>query len=324
MVQTQASDHLLRALPGVGVFGYLIGRATQALVTAFGVVTLVFLLLHLIPGDPVEVMLGESAQPADLEALRASLGLDQPLARQYGRYLAGLAVGDLGESLSHGRPVAQLLGERIGPTAELAVAALLIAVGIAIPLGIAAALRRGRAVDLAASSLSLAGVSIPNFWLGPMLMLVFGLWLGWTPISGRDAPGGLILPAVTLGTGLAAILARMLRASLLEVLGEDYVRSARARGLSPSRVLVRHALRNAWMPFVTVLGLQLGVLLGGAVIVEVVFGWPGLGSLMIESIQRRDYPVVQGAVLLIALSYVAVNALTDLAYGWLDPRVRQR
>jgi peptide/nickel transport system permease protein len=256
-------------------------------------------------------------------ALRSLLGLDRPLAEQYLNYLGRLAQLDLGVSLHDQRPVADLLLERAGPTLELALAALVLALLIALPIGVLAAQHQGRALDGAAMGLSLIGAAIPNFWLGPMLILVFSLWLGWTPVSGRDGWVSLILPAVTLGTGLAAVLARMVRSCVLEVLGEDYVRTAQAKGLGPAAVLWRHALRNAWLPILTLIGLQLGALLAGAVITETVFAWPGLGSLLVEAIQQRDYPVVQGAVLLVSLTYVLVNGATDLAYGLLDPRTRR-
>ena len=287
-----------------------------------GVVCLVFLLLHLVPGDPVEVMLGESARPADREALRAALGLDRPLLSQLLHYLSGLLRFDLGTSLHSRQPISELLLERLPATLELAVAALLLAVVIALPLGIIAAIRQGKPADSGAMLFSLIGISIPNFWLGPLLILLFSLWLGWTPVSGSQAPGSLILPAITLGTALAAILARMVRSSLLEVLNQDYIRTARAKGLGTPAIIWRHALRNAWLPVITLLGLQLGALLGGAVITETIFSWPGLGSLLVESIQKRDYPVVQGCVLFISLAYVLVNTLTDLIYTWIDPRIR--
>jgi len=299
-------------------------RLGAALVVALGVCTLVFLLIHLVPGDPVEAMLGESAQPADRAALRASLGLDRPLAEQYRRYLSGLLRLDLGRSFQDQRPVSEILGERLPATLKLATAALLLALLLAVPLGVFAARRRGSPLDAGAMAFSLIGVSMPNFWLGPLLILVFSLWLGWTPVSGSDDPAGLVLPAVTLGTALAAILARMVRASVLEVLGEDYIRTARAKGLSEPAVLWRHALRNAWLPVLTLIGMQLGGLLGGAVITETVFAWPGVGSLLVEAIQARDFPVVQGCVLLISLVYVLVNTLTDLAYAGVDPRVALR
>jgi peptide/nickel transport system permease protein len=220
--------------------------------------------------------------------------------------------------------VAAILGERLPATLRLAAAALGIALGLALPLGVLAARLRGTALDSAAMTLSLLGVSIPNFWLGPLLILVFSLWLGWTPVSGDETALSIVLPAITLGTALAAVLARMVRASLLEVLNEDYVRTARAKGLGETAVLWRHALRNAWLPVLTVIGLQLGGLLAGAVITETVFAWPGIGSLLVESIKARDFPVVQGCVLLISLCYVLVNALTDLAYVWIDPRIGGR
>ncbi len=304
------------------MINYLLTRLFNAILVMFGVVCLVFLLLHLVPGDPVEMMLGESARPADRMALRTALGLDRPLITQLGGYLGGLLRLDLGASIHTQRPIAAMLAERLPATAELAAASLLFAVVIALPLGVIAAIRKDRFADYGAMSFSLLGVSIPNFWMGPLLILVFSLWLGWTPVSGREGGVSLILPAVTLGTALAAILARMVRSSLLEVLGEEYVRTARAKGLDERAVIWRHALRNAWLPVITLLGLQLGALLGGAVITETVFSWPGIGSLLVESIQRRDYPVVQGCVLLISLTYVLVNTVTDLVYGWVDPRIR--
>jgi peptide/nickel transport system permease protein len=267
-------------------------------------------------------MLGESARPADRALLRSSLGLDKPIVTQLKHYFSGLAQLDLGHSLHSRRAVSELLAERIPATLTLAIAALLCAMVLAIPLGIIAAVERGRAWDWGAMGFSMLGISIPNFWLGPLLILCFSLWLGWTPVSGRAGWSSLILPAVTLGTGFSAILARMVRSSLLEVLGEDFVRTARAKGLSEFKVIWRHAMRNAWLPVVTLVGLQLGALLGGAVVTEVVFDWPGIGSLMIESIQKRDYPVVQGCVLFISMMYVLVNTLTDLLYGLIDPRIR--
>ena len=300
----------------------MIARLGSAALAVLGVCTLVFLLIHLVPGDPVEVMLGEGASTADRSALREALGLDRPLAQQYLDYLGRVARLDLGVSLHDRRPVVDLLGERAGPTLELAVAALILALAIAVPLGVLAAQHRGGVLDRIAMTVSLIGAAVPNFWLGPMLILLFSLQLGWTPVSGRDGWASVALPAVTLGTGLAAVLARMVRASVLEVLSEDYVRTARAKGLGPVAVLWGHALRTAWLPILTLIGLQLGALLAGAVITETVFAWPGLGSLLVEAIQQRDYPVVQGAVLLISITYVLVNGATDLAYGLLDPRTR--
>ena len=304
--------------------GFLVSRFLSALVVVIGVCSLVFLLIHLVPGDPVEMMLGESATTADRSALRTTLGLDQPLHRQFGVYALGLLNLDLGTSLRFQRPVTGLLSERLPATLQLAASALVLAIAIALPLGLLAARRHGQAADSGAMLFSLLGLSIPNFWLGPLLILIFSLWLGWTPVSGQTAPGSLVLPTITLGTSLAAVLARMVRSSLLEVMGEDFVRTARAKGLSAAAALRRHALPNAALPVLTLLGLQLGALLGGAVITETVFSWPGLGSLLVESIQGRDYPVVQGCVLLISLAYVSVNLLTDLAYAWIDPRIRLR
>ncbi len=304
------------------MFSFLISRLVSAAIVVLGVSCLVFLFIHIVPGDPVEVMLGESARPADREALRQALGLDQPLLTQMGHYYSNLFQLNLGASLYSQRPIAEMLMERIPATAELAFAALVVAIAIAFPLGVLAAVRKGSRWDQGAMGLSLLGVSIPNFLMGPILILVFSLWLGWFPVSGREGFASLVLPALTLGTAMAAILSRMVRATLLETLHEDYIRTARAKGLSESAVVWRHAMRNALLPVTTLLGLQLGTLLGGAVITEVVFSWPGLGQLTIEAIQKRDYPVVQACVLLISLTYVAVNTLTDLLYGLLDPRVR--
>ncbi|MGW8310835.1 MAG: nickel ABC transporter permease [Thiogranum sp.] len=301
---------------------YLIARLFSAVWVTFGVVSLVFFLVHWVPGDPVDVMLGESAASADREALRHALGLDQPLLAQWGDFLRGVLHWDVGQSLYYQEPVSRLLAQHFAATAELAAAAFVVALVIAIPAGIVAAARRGSAWDMGAMGFSLLGVSIPNFWLGPLLVLVFSLGLGWFPVSGRSGPVSLVLPAVTLGTALAAVLSRMIRSSLLEIMHEDFIRTARAKGLSPYRVWVKHGLRNAWLPVLTVLGMQLGALLGGAVITETVFNWPGVGSLLVESIQRRDYPVVQGSVLLISLSYVLINLGTDLLYARVDPRIR--
>ncbi|MBO1924947.1 nickel ABC transporter permease [Thiomicrorhabdus sp. 6S3-12] len=304
------------------MIGFILRLFGSILFVSFIVGTLVFMLLHLVPGDPVAVMLGDWASPADEQALRTQLGLDMPIWQQYWHYLAGLVQGDLGNSLFYQQPVADLIAERFPLTAHLAVMSLFLAILIAFPLGIWAALRAGRWPDHLSMGVSLLGVSIPNFWLGPMLILVFALWLGWLPVSGAQQPWSWVLPTVTLGTALAAILARMLRASLLEVMHEDYIRTAQAKGLSSIQVYGRHALFNALLPVVTILGLQLGTLLGGAVITEVVFDWPGLGNLLVESIQRRDYPVVQGCILVISVAYISINGLTELVYAWLDPRIR--
>ena len=287
-----------------------------------GAVTLVFFFLHMIPGDPVEVMLGETAQQADKEKLRAELGLNLPLHLQYGRFIKGVFHGDLGDSYFYRRPVTRVIAERVPATLELALAAFLVAGLIAIPLGIISALREGTALDNVSMIFSLLGVSIPNFWLGPLLIILFSIEIGWFPVSGRGGVGNLVLPAITLGTALAALLSRMTRSSLLEKLGEEYLNVARAKGLPEWKVILKHALRNALIPIITILGLQFGALLSGAIITENVFSWPGIGTLLINAIEARDYPLVQGCVLFISLSYLLVNFLTDLVYGWVDPRIR--
>lgn len=303
------------------MLNYLGARLFTALIVVFGVMTIVFMLIHIVPGDPVEVMLGESAQAADREALRETLGLNLPLSTQWVNYINGLLHLDLGTSLHSKRPVIDVLAERIPATSLLAGTSILIALIIALPLGVLAAVHKGSIWDRLAMTFSMLGVAIPNFWMGPLLILVFSLWLGWLPVSGNDRILSLVLPAVTLGTALAAILSRMIRASLLEVFNEDYIRAANARGLLPSTIIWKHALKNAALPVVTILGMQIGALLAGAVITETVFSWPGIGQLTIDAIQKRDYPVIQSCVLLISLTYVFINLLTDLAYAYLDPRV---
>ncbi len=303
------------------MLNYLGARLFTALIVVFGVMTIVFMLIHIVPGDPVEVMLGESAQVVDREALRETLGLNLPLSTQWVNYINGLLHLDLGTSLHSKRPVIDVLAERIPATSLLAGTSILIALIIALPLGVLAAVHKGSIWDRLAMTFSMLGVAIPNFWMGPLLILVFSLWLGWLPVSGNDQILSLVLPAVTLGTALAAILSRMIRASLLEVFNEDYIRAASARGLLPSTIIWKHALKNAALPVVTILGMQIGALLAGAVITETVFSWPGVGQLTIDAIQKRDYPVIQSCVLLISLTYVFINLLTDLAYAYLDPRV---
>jgi len=297
-------------------------RLLAVVPVVFGVLLLTFLLVHLVPGDPVEVMLGESATSADRTQLRADLGLDQPLIKQFGNYLGKLAQGDFGRSIHTQTEISRLLAERIPATAKLALLALIIAICIGLPLGIIAALRVDKWQDSLATLTSLTLSAMPHFWLGPLLMLVFALWLGWLPVSGMESTTSIILPALTLGFSLAAILTRMTRASLLEVLHEDFVRTARAKGLPERTVILQHALRAALLPVVTVIGLQLGSLLAGAVITETVFSWDGVGRLLVESIEKRDYPVTQACVLVVALTYVLVNLATDLLYSRLDPRIR--
>jgi peptide/nickel transport system permease protein len=304
------------------VLRFLVRRLLLTVPVLLGVATLVFALIHLIPGDPAQAILGETASEAEVAALRQRLGLDRPLLEQYGGFLTNAARGDLGTSLRNNAPVAQEIGDRLPATLELAAAAMFVAIGVSIPLGIIAAVRRGTIVDHAATTLALTGISVPNFWLGPLLALVFAVELGWLPVSGRGTLANLVLPAISLGAALAAILARMTRASLLEELREPYVQAARARGASSRRAVLRHAFRNSLIPVVTLIGLQFGAVLTGAVITETVFAWPGIGRLLIQSIGFRDYPIVQGCILFIAVTYVGMNLLTDLAYGVLDPRIR--
>ena len=304
------------------MFNYILTRIVSAAIVIMGVVFIVFMLIHMVPGDPIEVMLGESATAVDRDALRKTLGLDQSLWQQFYHFVQGLLHFDLGNSLHSRKPIAELIAARIGPTVELALASLLVAFLIAFPLGIIAALNKDRLADTAAMSFSLLGISIPNFLMGPLLILLFSVSLGWLPVSGKSGLDSLVLPALTLGTALAAILSRMIRASLLEVLHEDYIRTAKAKGLSRLRIVGLHALKNALLPVITLIGLQIGALLAGAVITEMVFSWPGLGQLTIESIQKRDYPVVQACILLISTTYVVINTVTDIAYGLLDPRIR--
>jgi ABC-type dipeptide/oligopeptide/nickel transport system permease component len=301
---------------------YIARRVALTVPVLFGVVTLVFALIHLVPGDPAQAMLGESAPPADLVELRARLGLDQPLPIQYERYLVGVLHGDLGTSFRYGTPVSQEIAARVGPTAQLAVVAMVVAVLFAVPLGVIGALYQGKWVDEVATGVSLAGIAMPNFWLGPVLAIVFAVQLGWLPVSGTGSWRHFVLPAVTLGAALAAMTARITRASVIEELRELYVLAARARGLSATRAVVRHALRNSLIPVVTVLGLQLGSVLTGTIITETIFSWPGVGRLLIQAINFRDYPLVQGCILLIATTYVAMNLAVDVVYAWLDPRIR--
>jgi len=304
------------------VLRFLARRLLLTIPVLLGVATLVFALIHLIPGDPVRTMLGESAPEESVIELRGRLGLDRPLYQQYAAYLKNLAHGDLGTSLRTNEPVASAIATRLPATFELAAASIAVAILIAIPLGILAAASAGTLVDHLATSLALIGISMPNVWLGPLLAIIFAVELGWLPVSGRGTLAQLVLPALTLGAPLAAVLARMTRASVIDELGELYVTAARARGVSRTRAVLRHAFRNSLIPIVTVLGLQVGAVLTGAVITETIFAWPGVGRLLIQSIGFRDYPLVQGCILLIAVTYVSVNLLTDLAYGLLDPRIR--
>jgi ABC-type dipeptide/oligopeptide/nickel transport system permease component len=301
---------------------YISIRLLFALPALWLILTMVFLLAHIVPGDPVAQMLGEGARAEDLTQLRHALGLDLPLPVQYGHYLAGVLHGNLGESFRFQQPVLKVVAEHYPATLELAVVALLICALIGIPSGVLAAHKRGEGTDHAVAFLTLFGLSVPNFALGPVLILLFSVVLGWLPVSGRGGIPHLILPAFTLGAALAAILTRMVRTSVIEELSADYVRTARAKGVSESGVLFRHALRNALIPILTILGLQFGTLLAGTIVTESIFSWPGIGRLAVQAIGARDYPLLQGCILLIAVSYVFVNLLTDLVYALVDPRVR--
>jgi ABC-type dipeptide/oligopeptide/nickel transport system permease component len=301
---------------------YVSIRLLFALPALWLILTMVFLLAHIVPGDPVAQMLGEGARAEDLTQLRHVLGLDLPLPVQYGRYLAGVLHGNLGESFRFQQPVLRIVIEHYPATLELAVVALLICALIGIPAGVLAAHKRGERTDHAVAVLTLFGLSVPNFALGPVLLLLFSVVLGWLPVSGRGGIPHLILPAFTLGAALAAILTRMVRTSVIEELSADYVRTARSKGVSESGVLFRHALRNALIPILTILGLQFGSLLAGTIVTESIFSWPGIGRLAVQAITSRDYPLLQGCILLIAVSYVFVNLLTDLVYALVDPRVR--
>ena len=293
------------------------------------VVSLVFLLIHLVPGDPILQMLGQGATPADIASLRHLYGLDQPLWTQYIRYWGGVLQGNLGVSIRLHETVARLIASRYPYTIALTFSALGLALVLSLPAGIFAAVRRGRFADQALSVVSLFGLSVPALALGPILILVFSILFEWLPVSGANATGTssidwryLILPAVTMGTSLAAILTRMVRTAMLEELGQDYIRTARAKGLSESAVVWRHALPNALVPIVTIVGLQFGALLAGAIVTETIFSWPGIGRLVVSAISNRDYALVQGCLLAIGLTYVLVNLFTDLVYRWINPRMR--
>ena len=303
---------------------FIIRRVLLLLPVLWGVATLVFIVTQVLPGDPVDLMLGETAQPAQREQLRQALGLNRPLGVQYIEYMRELLRGNLGVSLHQKKAVSDLILERVGASAELAMASIAIALLVSFPLGIAAAKRQGTGFDLAAVFLAVMGASVPVFWLGPLLIILFSIHLGWLPVSGREGVLSLVLPSITLGAALSPILMRMTRSSLLEVLPQDYIRTARAKGVSEHKVLWSHALKNACLPLITVLSLQLGALLSGTIITETVFAWPGVGRLVIQAIASRDYPLVQGCVLFISAVYVSTNFLADISYAWLDPRVRLR
>jgi peptide/nickel transport system permease protein len=300
---------------------YLLHRLLLLLPTLLGALTLVFFLISFVPGDPVEVMLGETASAADKEELRRQLGLDQAVLIRYAGFLAGLARGDLGHSLYENASVSQLVTSRLPATFELTLSAMLVAIVIAFPLATLAAIHHDTWIDRLALSSSLLGISMPNFWLGPLLMILVSIQLGWLPVSGRGSFSHLILPSVTLGMAMAAILTRILRSSLLRIIDLDYVRAARAKGVGEPSVWVKHLLRNALLPVITIIGLQFGSLLAGSIITETIFSWPGVGRLTVQAIQTRDYPLVQGCVLVVASGYLFVNFLTDIFYSLIDPRI---
>ena len=301
---------------------YFLKKFALTLPALWLVLTLVFLMIHIVPGDPVEQMLGEGAAPGAAVQLRHLLGLDQPLRVQYGHYLWSLVHGDLGQSFKFQAPVRQIITERYPATLLLAFLALLVCAVIAVPSGVLAGHRRGQAADKLVGLFTLLGLAIPNFALGPLLILLFSIEIGWLPVSGRNGAASYVLPAATLGAALAAILTRMVRGALLEELSADYIRTARAKGLGTTAVLFRHGLRNALIPIITVLGLQFGTLLAGTIVTETIFSWPGIGRLTVQAISARDYPLLQGCILVISLSYVLVNLFTDLVYSLVDPRVR--
>jgi peptide/nickel transport system permease protein len=302
---------------------YLLTRLLYTLPAVWLVVSVVFLLIHLVPGDPVQQMLGEGAASADVAAARHAYGLDVPLGQQYWNYWKGVLRGDLGRSLRLDQPVGALIAQRYPATLELTLAALAVALALSIPAGVRSARRRSRWDDRLLGFLSLLGLSFPNFALGPVLILIFAIYLGLLPVSGYGTWANLVLPALTLGGALAAILTRMVRTAMLEELGQDYIRTARAKGLSENVVVYRHALRNALIPVLTVVGLQFGALLAGAIVTETIFSWPGIGRLAVTAIGNRDYYLVEGCILAIGLTYVAVNFLTDLTYSLVNPRIRQ-
>jgi peptide/nickel transport system permease protein len=302
---------------------WVLRRILAVVPVLFGVTLAVFSMLFLVPGDPVKMMLAEFVTtPDQIAQMRAQLHLDEPILKQYGRFVANAVRGDLGTSIRSRRPVTTEIGENVASTAQLALAAMLVAVGLGIPLGLIAALSRSSWLDVASMGAALLGVSMPSFWLGLLLIFVFSLHLAWFPATGGGDLHHLVLPAVTLGMIAAAIIARLTRSSMLEVLGQDYVRTARAKGLGGFSVVVRHALKNALIPIITIFGLQFGNLLAGAVIVETVFSRPGLGRLIVGGILNKDFPLVQGVVLFVATIYVLINLLVDVAYAYADPRIR--
>src|SRR5215471_3853096 len=301
---------------------YLATRLLYTIPVLWLVVSVVFLLIHLVPGDPIQQMLGENASSTDIQAARHAYGLDVPIGHQYLNYWKGVLRGDLGRSFRFDQPVSRVIALRYPQTLLLTLASMTVALLISIPAGVRSATRRNHWDDRAISFVSLLGLSFPNFALGPILILVFAIYLGLLPVSGSGTWMHIVLPAITLGGALAAILTRMVRTAMLEELGQVYIRTARAKGLPERRVIYRHALRNAAIPVLTVVGLQFGALLAGAIVTETIFAWPGIGRLTVQAITNRDYYLVQGCILAIGITYVAVNFLTDMLYSVVNPRVR--
>lgn len=304
--------------------GYVLRRMLQSIVVLFGVSIVVFLLARLAPGDPASLMLAETASPEQIEAAREHYGLNDPLYEQYWLFISRAVQGDFGDSLYYKEPALEVVMEAFPETAKLAIVAFMIAVGVALPLGVIAAIKRDTIWDFLAVGLSVLGQAAPSYWIGILLILFFSVRLKWLPSSGDYGPEYIILPAVTLAALLMAVLTRLTRAGMLDVLSEDFVRTARSKGLQERSVLVRHALRNAMIPLITVMGLQLGSLLGGTVIVEQVFAWPGVGRLAVNAISARDYPIIQAVVFLVSVVFVLINLVVDLLYGVLDPRIRHQ
>lgn len=301
---------------------FIIRRLLGLIPVGLGVIAIVSLLIHTVPGDPVDTILGDFGTLEEKHELREKLGLNEPVSTQILSYIKNVGQGNLGNSLIYNRPVSDMIFERVRATAELACFAMFIAIALSIPLGMLSAIKQGKVIDYAAMGVSLLGVAIPNFWLGPMLILLFSIKLDWLPVSERTNFASYILPAITLGTALAAILSRITRNSMLDNMKEDYARTARAKGNHEFVVVTKHIFRNASLPLVTVIGLQFGALLTGAVVTEKIFDWPGLGSLILEALGNRDYPLVQGCVLFFASSYLFINLITDIAYAAVDPRIK--
>jgi peptide/nickel transport system permease protein len=321
---------------------YILRRLVQLIPVLLGISVMVFALLHLIPGDPAAIFLGQEATPAEIARLRHVLGLDEPLLMQFGKFLLRLVRGDLGVSITQNVPVGGLVLKHLPATVELAVTAMVIAIAIAIPLGVISATRKGSILDLGSLILAQLGVSMPVFWLGMLMITTFALKLHWLPTFGRGPSFGeaftallhgdlaalrstvthILMPALTLGLTAAALITRMVRSTMLEVLQQDYVRTARSKGIAESKVIFRHALRNAMLPVITIVGLQFGAMLGGAVVTESIFAWPGAGRLAVEAIGQRDFPVIQGTVLCLALSFSVINLLVDLSYAYINPKIR--